>query len=92
MSIENAVVNKPTYKEHVNLEQNVIHPAHYNNHPSGIECIEIIQWMPANVAFAMKHLWRLDEKHPDPIEDLQKAKQYIEFEIKRRKLIKDREV
>lgn len=63
----------------------VDHPAHYNNHPSGVECIDIIEHMPSNVASAMKYLWRCDEKHLDPFEDLDKALWYVKREITRRK-------
>lgn len=58
----------------------VNHPKHYNMHPSGIECIEIIRHMPHNVGAAMKYLWRMDHKDA-PIEDLQKAIWYIQDEI-----------
>jgi len=62
----------------------VNHPKHYNKHPSGVECIDIIQWFPFNIGTAIKHLWRANNKPGvDIIQDLEKAKQYIEFEIKR---------
>ena len=32
----------------------VSYPAHYVSHPSGIECIDVIEHMPANIAMAMK--------------------------------------
>lgn len=66
--------------------ESVLHPKHYNSHPSGIECIAIIQWMTHNSGQAMKYLWRAGLKG-DPsittIEDLNKAMQYTWFEIKR---------
>jgi len=34
----------------------VNHPAHYNSHPSGIECIEIIRPMHCDLANAVKYL------------------------------------
>lgn len=74
----------------------VSHPVHYNSHPSGVECITIIQEFCANVAMAVKHLWRAGLK-PDTsaIEDLHKAKRYIDFEIERlqqeRKKYQDRD-
>jgi len=61
----------------------VDHPEHYNLHPSGVECIDIIEWMTHNVGSAVKYLWRCDNKHPDPIEDLKKARWYIDREIQR---------
>ncbi len=64
--------------------ETVDHPPHYNQHPAGIECIDVIEHFPANIALAIKHEWRAGLK-PDTsaIEDLRKAKWYIEREIKR---------
>ena len=61
----------------------VNHPPHYNKHPSGIECITIIEHMSFNVGNAVKYLWRADAKG-HPIEDLKKAVWYINREIDRR--------
>lgn len=58
----------------------VNHPPHYKAHPSGVECIEIVEWFPFNIGNAIKYLWRHDEKG-NPIEDLRKAKWYIDREI-----------
>lgn len=62
---------------------NVHNPAHYNSHPSGVECIEITKHMNFCLGNAMKYIWRADLKN-DAIEDLKKAKWYIECEIQRR--------
>jgi hypothetical protein len=61
----------------------VNHPAHYTQHPSGVECIAIAEHFPFNVGSAIKYLWRAGLKSPDPLEDLRKAAWYIEREIKR---------
>ena len=61
----------------------VNHPAHYTDHPSGIECIQITEHMGFNLGNALKYIWRCDLKH-DAIEDLEKAKWYIEREIAKR--------
>lgn len=37
---------------------NVNHPKHYNSHPSGVECIEIVEHLPFNIGSAIKYLWR----------------------------------
>lgn len=66
----------------------VNHPRHYNAHPSGVECIEIVEYMPFNIGNAIKYLWRCDDKHPDPIEDLKKAAWYVNREIERRQKCK----
>lgn len=63
--------------------ENVEHPAHYNSHPSGVECLTVVRHMNFNIGNAMKYLWRCDEKG-DPIENLRKAAFYINDEIKRR--------
>lgn len=58
-------------------------PPHYTEHPSGIECIQVTEHMGFNLGNAIKYIWRCDLKK-DAIEDLKKAKWYIEREIKRR--------
>lgn len=60
----------------------VNHPEHYTSHPSGIECIEITEHMSFCLGNAMKYCWRAGLK-ADPIEDLKKAKWYIDREIQR---------
>lgn len=60
-----------------------INPSHYRSHPSGIECIQITQHMGFNLGNAVKYIWRCDLKR-DAIEDLKKAKWYIEREIAKR--------
>jgi hypothetical protein len=62
----------------------VNHPAHYTRHPSGIECIQITEHMGFCLGNAVKYIWRADLKN-DAIEDLRKAKWYIDREIQRRK-------
>jgi hypothetical protein len=61
----------------------VEHPAHYCSHPSGIECIEITRYHDFCTGNALKYLWRCGIKGgPEKrIEDLRKAKKYIEFAI-----------
>lgn len=61
----------------------VDHPDHYNNHPSGIECIDIVEHMGFNLGNAMKYIWRADLKGND-LQDLQKAKWYVDREISKR--------
>jgi hypothetical protein len=60
-------------------------PAHYTEHPSGIECIQITEHMNFCLGNAVKYIWRANLKHEDPIQDLQKAHWYIEREIRRLK-------
>jgi hypothetical protein len=63
----------------------VNHPKHYNEHPSGIECIEVVRHFGFNVGNSIKYLWRAGLKAKDPIEDLEKAIWYINDEIARLK-------
>jgi hypothetical protein len=58
----------------------VNHPRHYNAHPSGIECIDIVEHMGFNLGNAMKYIWRADEKG-NAVEDLKKAEWYVRREI-----------
>ena len=58
-------------------------PKHYTQHPSGIECIQVTEHMGFCLGNAVKYIWRADLKN-DAIEDLRKARFYIEREIQRR--------
>jgi len=58
-------------------------PGHYTKHPSGVECITVTEHMNFNLGNAVKYIWRADLKN-DAIEDLRKAKWYVEREIQRR--------
>lgn len=61
----------------------VNHPKHYTSHPSGVECITVTEHMGFNVGNAVKYLWRADEKG-NALEDLKKARWYVDREIARR--------
>lgn len=63
------------------MPETVNHPPHYNSHPSGIECIDIVEYHNFNVGNAIKYLWRAD--HKNGIEDLKKAQWYVNREIER---------
>lgn len=64
----------------------VDHPDHYNSHPSGIECIEIVRHMGFNLGSAVKYLWRDGLKDTQvPLQDLEKARWYIDDEIRSRR-------
>jgi len=60
----------------------VHHPKHYTSHPSGVECIDIIESFPHNIAAAIGYLWRHDLKGGN--QDLEKAIWHIRREIGRR--------
>jgi hypothetical protein len=59
----------------------VNHPVHYNNHPSGIECIDVVEHMSFNLGNAVKYIWRYADK--DGLVSLDKAIWYIQREKQR---------
>lgn len=77
-------VIEPTLASAEAAHDPVEHPKHYTSHPSGIECIQITEHMGFNLGNAVKYIWRADLKHDDALEDLRKAKWYIEREIAKR--------
>lgn len=69
--------------------EQVNHPQHYNDHPSGIECIEIVRHYGFNVGNVIKYLWRAGLKQQGEessdeatLRDLKKALWYLQDEIK----------
>ena len=71
------------------MSDSVNNPKHYTSHPSGVECIQITEHMNFNLGNATKYIWRASLKGKE-IEDLRKAKWYIDREIAR--LVGKREV
>lgn len=65
------------------MGDDVNHPHHYNQHPSGVECITIVEHFNFNLGNAIKYIWRAGLKSEDSIEDLKKAAFYINREIER---------
>lgn len=59
----------------------VNHPPHYADHPSSKECISYSQSMSFCLGNAFKYLWRAGRKTTEPLEDLRKAKWYLEREL-----------
>lgn len=69
-------------------ESSVNHPKHYNQHPSGIECIDIVRHYDFNIGNVIKYIWRAGLKHEEgmscqdkQIEDMEKAMFYLKDEI-----------
>lgn len=60
----------------------VNNPEHYKSHPSGVQCITITEHMGFCLGNVIKYVWRADMK--GGVEDLRKARWYIEREIARR--------
>lgn len=63
------------------MEQ-VNHPPHYNNHPSGVECIDIVRHENFNIGNAIKYIWRRKDKGSE-VENLEKAIWYLQDEVRR---------
>ena len=74
-----------TYKKMMTMTDDAVdHPAHYNLHENGIECIDAIQASMSRAGFqdylkgtAIKYLWRYREKS-EPLQDLKKAQWFLE--------------
>lgn len=64
------------------LHDPVNHPKHYTQHPSGVECIQVTEYMNFCRGNAVKYIWRAGEKN-DAVEDLKKARWYLDREIAR---------
>jgi len=61
-----------------------INPQHYRSHPSGIECIDVIEHLSFNSGTAIKYLWRAGLKPgEETLDDLKKALWYVNREILR---------
>jgi hypothetical protein len=60
----------------------VNHPSHYTAHPTGVECIDIVETFSFNIGNAVKYLWRAGLKDATLV-DLKKARWYVEREIQR---------
>ena len=62
----------------------VNHPEHYNQHPSGVECIEIVEHFDFVIGNIIKYAWRAGLKPGvSRIEDLQKCLWYAQRAIDR---------
>lgn len=72
------------YKAEIEVEakvkDTVSHPSHYNMHPSGVECIEIVRHMTYNEGSATAYIWRSGHKG-NKIEDLKKAIWHLQDEV-----------
>lgn len=65
-------------------EKDNINPAHYNSHPSGIECIAVSRHHSFNIGNVFKYCWRAGVKNKDThLEDLKKAAWYLNDEIQK---------
>lgn len=65
------------------MDDKINNPPHYTRHPSGIECIQVTEHFNFNLGNAIKYIWRCGLKG-DELEDLKKARWYIDREIRKR--------
>ena len=70
------------------MTDTVNNPKHYTSHLSGVECIEITEHMNFCLGNAVKYIWRASLKGKE-IEDLRKARWYIDREIQRIEKVKN---
>ncbi|MCP4126767.1 MAG: DUF3310 domain-containing protein [Gammaproteobacteria bacterium] len=59
-----------------------VDPDHYRQHPSGIECIQVTEYMNFCLGNAVKYIWRAGLKD-DREHDLRKAIWYLKRELER---------
>lgn len=71
------------------VEREIQHQDYYKT-KSGLECIDVAQEFDFNLGNAIKYIWRAGKKFENGIsirdkavEDLQKAKVYIDYEIQK---------
>ena len=64
------------------MNDRVNNPKHYTSHPSGIEAIQVLEHFNFNLGNVIKYVWRADLKD-HPLEDLKKARFYLDREINR---------
>jgi hypothetical protein len=85
------VLLKPYDMRPVESDHDVVaHPSHYTSLgikckscDADIECIDVVEHMIFNLGNVVKYVWRVDSKD-EPIENLKKARQYLDFEIAKR--------
>lgn len=86
---DNNLKYMPISSEPVNEKyEKVNHPKHYNSHPSGVECVDIIKYMDTPTGNVIKYLWRLGLKPEEgytqfekDLEDAEKARWWIDIKI-----------
>lgn len=61
---------------------------HYHEHPSGVECWQIVERHSFNIGNAIKYIWRLGKKETPVKEDLGKALNYVNRELGRGDAVK----
>ena len=78
---DQAVPDAEALRSEATLED-PINPSYYRQHPSGVECIDIVEHLTFNLGTAFAYIWRAGKKN-DIVEDLRKAQWYLDREIMR---------
>lgn len=65
------------------MSDTVNHPSHYTGFSNGAEVIDITENLSFNLGNVVKYVARAGRKTADPVEDLRKAKFYLERELNR---------
>lgn len=65
------------------MTDSVNHPSHYTGFSNGAEVIDITENLTFNLGNVVKYVARAGRKTNDPIEDLRKARFYLNREIER---------
>lgn len=72
------------------MENDVInHPQHYTGFSNGAEVIDITENLSFNLGNVVKYVARAGRKTANPLEDLAKARFYLEREINRINILWD---
>jgi hypothetical protein len=74
--------SRPKHSRSRQNYHSVDRPRHYNSHPSGVECITVVEWMSFNLGNAVAYIWRSGLKGKQR-EDLKKAIWYVRRELRR---------
>ena len=65
-------------------DEAVNHPKHYTQHPSGVECIDIVEAFEFNIGNVIKYAWRAGLKEGNSrLKDLQKCAWYAQRAVAR---------
>jgi len=79
----NAETTKRVLEGKLNQKFDIINKSpHYNNHPSGVECIEVARCHNFRIGNAIKYIWRNGLKDSEPsAKDIKKAIYYIKDQL-----------
>lgn len=50
-------------------------------HPSGVECLDVVQWFDFLLGSAIMHIWEAGQGRTTVLEDLRKARYFLDRKI-----------